>query len=197
MLVTISALAYVPLALVFNPFYWFSFGPFFVQASRSLHYLVYFLMGVGVGACGIERGLLAAVGKLARRWVLWCLTALLAFGAATAIVIASLSAKGSPTMWGTIAGISFVLSCAASSFAFMALFVRFAKTRSRMLSSLRDNAYGMYLIHYAFVSWLQYAMLKAALPAIAKGSMVFFATLALSWGVTGALRRIFAVARVI
>ena len=75
--------------------------------------------------------------------------------------------------------------------------VRFAKARSRVLDSLRDNAYGMYLIHYAFVSWLQYALLKVALPAFVKGSLAFSATLALSWGVTTALRRIPAVARVI
>jgi surface polysaccharide O-acyltransferase-like enzyme len=66
-----------------------------------------------------------------------------------------------------------------------------------MLDSLRDNAYGMYLIHYAFVSWLQYALLKATLPAIAKGSVGFLATLALSWSVTAVLRRIPAVAELI
>jgi surface polysaccharide O-acyltransferase-like enzyme len=100
-------------------------------------------------------------------------------------------------MWGTIGGTSFALSCAASSFAFLALFVRFAKTRNRVLDSLRDNAYGMYLIHYAFVSWLQYALLKTALPAIAKGSAAFLGTLALSWSATAALRRIPAVARLV
>jgi surface polysaccharide O-acyltransferase-like enzyme len=77
------------------------------------------------------------------------------------------------------------------------LFVRFAKTRNRVLDSLRDNAYGVYLVHYALVSWLQYALLKTALPAIAKGSAVFLGTLVLSWSATAALRRIPAVARVI
>jgi hypothetical protein len=81
-----------------------------------------------------------------------------------------------------------VLSCAASSFPFLALSVRFAKTRWKVWDSLGDNACGMYLIHDAFVSWLQYARLRAALPAIAKGSIYFSAT--------AALRRIPAVARV-
>jgi hypothetical protein len=75
--------------------------------------------------------------------------------------------------------------------------VQFAKARSRVLDSLRDNAYGMYLIHYAFVSWSQYALLKVALSAFVKGSLAFSATLAMSWGVTAALRRIPAAARVI
>ena len=197
MLVAVSAIAYVPLALVYGPADWFSFGPFFFQSSRALHYLVYFLVGAGVGACGFNGGLLTPKGKLARRWFLWCVAALIAFLAAMAIAIASFSAKGSPQLWGTIGGISFALSCAASSFAFLALFVRFGKTRSHVLDSLRDNAYGMYLIHYALVSWLQYALLKTGLPAIAKGSVVFLGTLALSWSVTAALRRIPGVARIV
>jgi len=197
LLVASSALAYVPLALVYGPLDWFSFGPFFFQVSRPLHYLVYFLIGAGIGTCDFDRGLLAPEGKLARRWILWCVAAVVAFGVATAIAIASFSAKSSPQMWGSIGGISFAFSCAASSFAFLALFVRFAKTRNRVLDSLRDNAYGVYLIHYALVSWLQYALLKTALPAIAKGSAVFLGTLVLSWSATAALRRIPAVARVI
>jgi hypothetical protein len=46
----------------------------------------------------------------------------------------------------------------------------------------------MYLIHYAFVSWLQYALLKAHLPAIAKGSVVFLGTAVLNWSVTATFR---------
>jgi hypothetical protein len=55
----------------------------------------------------------------------------------------------------------------------------------------------MYLTHYAFVSWLQYALLKPQLPAIAKGSLVFAGAVLLSWGTTAALRRIPAVSRAI
>lgn len=89
------------------------------------------------------------------------------------------------------------MSCAASSLAFLALFLRFARTPRRIFDSLRDNAYGMYLIHYAFVSWLQYAALRAHWSAPAKGLIVFLCTLALSWSVTAALRRIPAIARII
>jgi surface polysaccharide O-acyltransferase-like enzyme len=108
-----------------------------------------------------------------------------------------LSSPGKPRLWEIVGGFTFVLSCAASSFAFLALFVRFAKTRTRIFDSLRENAYGIFLIHCAFVSWLQYALLKAPLSGLAKGSCVFLGALVLSWGVTAALRRIPAVARVI
>jgi peptidoglycan/LPS O-acetylase OafA/YrhL len=195
-LVGASAAAYIPLALVFNPFRWTAFGPFFFQTSRIFHYLVYFLIGVGIGAAGLERGLLARDGKLARAWPLCTGGALFAFGLAGAVFIVAISAKNSSYLWGTLGGITFTLSCAASSMAFLALFVRFAKPR-KIFDSLGENAYGIYLIHYAIVSWLQYALLKAQLSAIEKAFVVFTGTLALSWIAVAAIRRVPAVARVI
>ena len=65
-LVLASAVAYVPLALLFGPSDWAQRGPFAFQLSRPGHYAVYFLAGVAIGACGIERGLLAPDGPLAR-----------------------------------------------------------------------------------------------------------------------------------
>jgi hypothetical protein len=46
------------------------------------------------------------------------------------------------------------------------------------------------------VSWLQYALLRVAMPGLAKGVVVSVATVALSWAAVAALRRIPAVARV-
>jgi peptidoglycan/LPS O-acetylase OafA/YrhL len=75
--------------------------------------------------------------------------------------------------------------------------VRFAQFRTRLCDSLKDNAYGMYLIHYLFIVWLQFAMLATALPAILKASVVFAGTLALSWAASAALRQLPAVAQII
>ena len=100
--------------------------------------------------------------------------ALLAFGVATGLALASPAAKTSGRFLDLVNGITFTLSCAASSLAFLAVFVRFAKKQVRVFDSLQDNAYGMYLILYAFVSWLQYALLKAHFPAIAKGGLYFW-----------------------
>jgi len=197
LLIGVSALAYIPMELKFTAFDWTSFGPFFFQTCRILHYLVYFLLGAGVGAFGTDEGLLAPDGKLARRWIPWAVAALVAFAIANAATIAAFAPHNSPRAWEVLVDSSFVLSCAASSVAFLALFVRFAKRRSRIWDSLTANAYGIYLVHYAFVSWLQYALLKTTLPAVAKGSLVLLGALALSWSLTAALRRIPVVARVI
>ena len=196
-LAAISALAYIPMTLAFNPISWITFGPFTIQTSRLFHYAVYFLVAVALGAFSLDRALLARDGKLAQHWPRWLTAALLAFGLQVVIGLTALSAHTATPMWTTLAGLTFVLSCAASSFACLALFARFAARRFCLFDSLRDNAYGIYLVHYAFVSWLQYALLKAALPAATKGLFVFFGALALSWTTVAALRRIPAVARVI
>jgi len=199
LLAAVSAVAYIPMEIFFNPFAWATFGPFFVQTSRILHYAVYFFAGAGVGAYGLERGLLAADGKLARRWLRWSIASVVVFGVALAVVIAAISAAAHPPVPRSleIAGdLGFVLSCAASGFAFLAFFVRFVK-RTRIFDSLRDNAFGIYLVHYAFVSWLQYALLPAGLPGFIKAAAVTLGALALSWGTTAALRRIPVVARVL
>src|SRR5207253_1295968 len=93
--------------------------------------------------------------------------------------------------------LSFVLACFASCFCMLALALRFAALRRPSLDGLKGNAYGMYLVHYPFVVWLQFALLAAALPAVVKAAIVFAGALALSWGATAALGRIPVVARII
>ena len=41
----------------------------------------------------------------------------------------------------------------------------------------------MYLIHYVFAVWLQYALLNAALFAVGKAAIVFGGTLIMSWAI--------------
>jgi peptidoglycan/LPS O-acetylase OafA/YrhL len=196
-LVAVSAAVYIPMSLAFTSMAWAALGPFTFQTSRLFHYFVYFLAGIGVGASGIECGLLAPDGKLARRWWLWLLRAALAYALVVAIVITAFASPAQKTLWTVVGGFAFALSCAASGFGFLAIFVRFAKKPRRVFDSLRDNAYGIYLVHYAFVAWVQYALLPASMPGLAKGSIAFLGALALSWGFVAAIRRIPALARVI
>lgn len=197
LLFAVSAAAYIPMALAFTAIGWTTFGPFAFQTSRLLFYAVYFLAGIAVGAGGLQQGLLAPDGRLARRWPVWLLTALVAFGTALVLGILIMTSHVGSRPWETAGGLAFALSSAASSFAFLALFVRFAGRRVRPLNSLRDDAYGIYLVHYAFVSWLQLSLLAAPLPAPVKGVAVTLGALALSWAATHLLRRLPAVARVI
>ena len=52
------------------------------------------------------------------------------------------------------------------------------------------NAYGMYLVHYAIVTWVQYALLPAPWPGLVKAAVAFGATVALSWLATAMARRV-------
>ncbi len=199
LLIGISALVYVPIVIPLGPDSWTDIGPFQFQTSRIFHYALYFFMGVGVGAYGIERGLLAPDGMLAQHWLRWTLAMPLAFlpVVAWSLSAAALSRTLPPIVVGLIGGPVLPLSCAASCFGFLALFVRFARRRTRALDSLSENEYGMYLIHYAFVSWLGYAMLTVPLPAVVKFALVFAGVVALSWVTSATLRTIPGVARAV
>ncbi|HVY70705.1 MAG TPA: acyltransferase [Verrucomicrobiae bacterium] len=195
-----SAIVYLPLAMVIDPSRWFSFGPFTVQGCRLPLYLLYYLTGAAVGAAGVDRGLLAPEGKLARHWLRW---QFLAFSAFIATIICFIMLMGVLTKGGAAPGLrlatnfSFVVSCAASSLMCLAFFLRFAQRHHCLLDSLSRNAYGMYLVHYCFVNWLQYALLPSSMPGIAKALIVFVGGTLLSWGTTAVLRKIPAVGRVI
>ena len=199
LLIGMSALVYIPMVIPLGANPWTVIGPFQFQTSRIFHYALYFFMGVGVGAYGIERGLLAPDGMLARHWLRWTIAIPLGFIPVVAWVVGLpwLSRTVPRIVLGLIGGPVLPLSCAASCFGFLALFVRFANRRTRALDSLSDNEYGMYLIHYAFVSWLAYAMLAAPLPAVAKFALVFAGVVALSWSTSAALRSIPGVARAV
>jgi hypothetical protein len=190
-LLSVSALAYVPLALAFNPWDWFHAGPFSFQLCRPLHYLVYFFAGAGVGAYGIERGLLAPNGWLVRRWAAAGGAALVSFVLWLGMVGLAMAGEGPPPLAVQILqALSFVLCCAAGVLFMLALFLRFANRRLAVFDPLKDKAYGIYLIHYAFSIWLQYALLGLAMFAIIKAAIVFTGTLLMSWASVAALRRI-------
>ena len=188
-LTTVAALAYVPLAIAFTPWEWSNHGPFSLQLSRPLLYAVYYLAGFGVGAHGLERGLLAPEGMLARRWNVWlpcAFVSLLLWMGLTGLTLTY--ATGAPLMLQIAAGASFALAGASSFFFVTAACLRFGAIRSRLLDGLSRNAFGLYLLHYAPLVWLQYALLDAPLSAIAKAVIVFGGTLLFAFAATVAIR---------
>jgi peptidoglycan/LPS O-acetylase OafA/YrhL len=189
-LVAASALAYVPLELIYSPWTWFNFGPFSFQYCRPLHYLVYFAAGYIVGAQGLDRGLLATDGALARHWGRWLTAAMAGFALWALPTSQMLNGQQAPIAVQIASGIGYAVACAAGSFFFLAVCLRFATEHNRTLASLSANAYSMYLLHYVFVVWLQYAVLGLALFAIGKAAIVFGGTLAIAWGLSVALGNI-------
>ena len=96
-----------------------------------------------------------------------------------------------------VSELCFAVCCGATVFGMTGLSLRFAERRIGILDSLSSNSYGIYVVHFAVVTWLQYLLLGSSLPPGVKGIMVFVATLILSWGFIAAIRRIPVVAKVI
>jgi len=188
-LTTVSALAYVPLALVFTPFSWSDRGPFALQLSRPLLDAVFYFAGLGVGAYGLERGVLAAKGMLSRRWHIWlalALVFLVLWMGLTSLVLND--AASAPFILRLVVDMCFAAACATGCFLMLSLCLRFGAVRSRIFDQLSKNAFGMYLLHYIFIVWLQYALLGVASLAITKAALVFGGTLLFAWATTNILR---------
>jgi glucans biosynthesis protein C len=188
-LVAASIVTYVPLAVAFTPWSWAEHGPLALQFSRPLLYGVFYLAGLGVGACGLGQGLLAVDGMLARRWAAWLAGAL-----ASVMLWMGLTAfamtwpDSAPIALQVAVDSSFALACASGCFGVLASCLRFGTARSALFDSLANNAFGIYLLHYGFVVWLQYALLGTALFAFVKGMIVLAGALVLAWAATAVLR---------
>lgn len=187
-----SALAYIPLELMFSPWTWTNVGPFSFQSSRPLHYLVYFFAGYLIGVRGLDRGLLACDGALARHWAVWVVAALVGWVLWALPTSQMLEGRQAPLLVQIASGLGFAIACATGGLSFLAVALRFAGRLLPTLASLSVNAYSMYLIHYVFVVWLQFAMLPFVLPAVVKAAVVLAGTLVLSWAISHALGNLLA-----
>jgi glucans biosynthesis protein C len=179
-LTAVAVLAYLPLAAIYKPWDWSQWGPFSIQSSRWLNFAVYFFAGLGAGFYGIERGLLGPNGALCRRWALWlaiALASLFGWMGVTALTIPG----PAPAYLERASDLLFAVAGAAWCLAFAAIFLRFAGRPIPAAADLSDKVYGIYLVHFPFIVWMQYLLLGAPLPAAIKGAIVFAVTLALSW----------------
>jgi surface polysaccharide O-acyltransferase-like enzyme len=198
-----SVASYLPMHLIFGDTSWLEPGgyPLPIQTSRILLYAGYFLTGVGIGAVSLKAGILSDNGELAKRWLAWLLWSLLFYGAILLLVYAHhhwvADFNAPPLSWRTGYGLAFALFSAAMTFTVLATSLRFAEAKLGWLDAMRPSAYGIFLTHYIFVIWLQYAIYDLSWPAVVKAAFVFAGTLALSWGLTASLRTIPAVARMI
>lgn len=192
--ILVALLAYVPVVMQVNPMRWSSWGPFFFQTSRVGLYAAYFFLGLALGWSGAGfRALVAPDGPLARRWVRWQVGAGVVFVAfmAALIVSAIRMSRGEPSPgWNLGASALMAVSGAVTSLGLLAWAARRRSVENAFWASLRRNAYGIYLVHYVVVIWLQFALLRLPWPGLAKAAVVTAAGIALSWALAAALRRV-------
>ena len=183
-----STLTYVPLALEFSPLKWDVIGPFSLQLSRPGHYIVYFAAGLAVGAHGLDRGLLACDGPLARRWWAWLAAAFAGFFLWAGLTSLTFPAwSTAPALARVGASFAFPLGCATGGLWLLAFFLRYTGAmHRRAVDSLSNHAYSIYLLHYIFVVWLQYLLLDRDMVAPAKMLLVLGLALPTSWAASSA-----------
>jgi glucans biosynthesis protein C len=191
-LASFSAIAYVPLALSFSAWDWTFLGPLSFQLSRPAHYLLYFAAGFAVGGHGFGRGLLKSDGALARQWLALLALAVAGFavwGYFTSLTLPDWSSSALASRLA--AALAFPPACAAGVLSLLAISLRAMRFSDRRLESLSVNAYRIYLLHYAVVVWLQYALLAIAVAAVVKGAIVLAVGLTSSWAASAGFRRLF------
>jgi fucose 4-O-acetylase-like acetyltransferase len=206
-LLAASVVVYVPLDLYFGVGRWFTLGPLAIQADRILLYALYFFVGVGIGSVPSDLGLLSEDGELARRWPAWLLATVVTFAGMILLIYYKREFLGDPNdpplWWNAVHALFFACFSASQTLNLLALFLKFESRGRSILDSLRESSFGIFLIHYLPLLWLQYALYGLTLApamqatAILKALIVFVLTLAISWAATGALRKIPGVAQVL
>ena len=191
MLLAGSCLLYLPLLLAVGPTRWLGVGPLAIQGSRIGLYATYFAVGVALGRSSTP-ALVTFARALAERWASWCLLAMLV--GTTFIVVYALVARGglelpAPAALAAV-GTTRSVFCAMMAFALPALFLRFAGHASPLVDSLAANSFGIYLLHYPFVTWVQYGLVPVHADALVKGAATFVVALLASWVSTSLLRSV-------
>ncbi len=193
LLTVFSAVTYLPLVLHYGPLDVFLYGPFMISKSRCFLYLAYFLVGTSVGVGGIDIAVSPGMPRntlrqLIRNWPGWLIAAIA--GICLWLGLNYLSHRHwNPALWNVALALAFTLSCATSSLAALAVFLRVLQHRHAILDSLLACSYGIYIVHYFFVIWLQYGLLPVALPGALKGLTVFLLTITFSWSTVLLARR--------
>jgi len=193
-MLAVTAAFYIPGRIHFGAGNWFEFGPFSVQHGRVMLYATYFFFGAGIGVQRMDRGLLAADSQLAQRTSYWLVLALVPYCLMWVLIYIKREILGNPAVlpdwYEGIYAICFTVFSVAIMFLILAYFLRFKRSGSSILDPMQADAYGMFLVHYPIVLWLQYWLFDYDLPAIVKAAIGFVLTVALSWALTRALRQI-------
>ncbi|MGF1462972.1 MAG: acyltransferase family protein [Maricaulaceae bacterium] len=176
--------AYFPLLIVFGPDAWgpLPVAPFYGQLSRVLLYACWFVFGVALGAAGLETTVFRRNGPIIRHGVALFLGAigfylLMNFLPRILLAFDRLDYPQARALYDVL----WVPSCVLSTLGFFALFRKTIASQGPIMTAFTRAAYGVYIVHYGFVLWLQWAFLEVPLHAAVKFVLVFAGALMLSW----------------
>ena len=192
---TVTWILYVPLAYNIGAGTWTGIGPFDFQLSRILLYYGYFMIGILIGNSDFNNGIFSIKSLLVRKWWLWSLLSLIIYMVLTIngrlnllrhmVEDNKIKQFSAWMIYYTI----YAASCTLSCIAFITAFRKLIKFPKLLWSSLSENAYLIYLIHYVFVIWIQFYLLRINVPAFLKFLLTFIISLLFSWGISILLRK--------
>jgi len=184
-LALITWILYVPMAMWLGPYTWTGIGPFDFQKSRILLYFGYFVLGALIGD--------TFSNTFIKQWPLWIAGCLLMYTLLTVIPtpLRQMVEQGKiPSLAGWLIYYTiYVLSCTFSCVAFVSIFKALIRSPKGWWTSLSANAYSIYLLHYIFVVWCQYALLSISAPAFVKFIITFMVALTGSWILSHLIRK--------
>lgn len=190
----VTAALYIPGRVYWGAGSWFAFGPFSVQHGRVLLYASYFFFGAGIGLANLNRGLLSGQGRLAENCPRWMIAAVVPYCLMWVLIYVKREILGNPERlphWYEASyGFFFAAFSIAIMFVILGYFLKYKQSGWSILDPMQPDAYGMFLVHYPIVLWLQYWLFDMNMPAIAKALVVFVLAVVLSWAATAALRKI-------
>ena len=194
----LALICYLPMLNIGDNKFVHLFGPFNLQISRILLYLMFFVCGAAIGIYGMSKSVLDRNGKLIKRWWILLLVGVLSYLALQQLKTWSVSSN-QINEWYVLYPIAvlFIIVCTTVSIGLFGAFSRLVKKENRVMSSLAENAYGIYILHYVFVAATQFVFIKIPLHGVSKGIVVFMLALGITWGVVWLIRRIKVVRKVI
>ncbi|QGY42851.1 acyltransferase family protein [Maribellus comscasis] len=190
----ITWILYVPLSYTVGAGKWVGFGPFDFQLSRIFLYFGYFALGILLGNTNFNSEIFSNHSATVKKWWLWLLLSLLVYSTLTAVSEPLKQMLENNLIkefyaW-MIYYVIYAASCTISSIAFITSFRKLANKENKLWNSLSENAYLIYLIHYIFVVWCQFLLLRFDIPAFIKFSLTFILSFFLSWLCSVQLRKI-------
>ncbi|GAB3696294.1 acyltransferase [Spirosoma flavus] len=185
-LYVVVALSFIPISLWVGQYTWVgNWGPFDFQLNRVIFYLLFFLLGGCLGATSWQNVFFRNNKLFGISWPFWLGLSLMCY-----VLVRLISDFGTNQVkqgnWTEPIGylifdLAFVASCLASICASLSVFRQAISKPNPIWQTLSANAYGIYVLHYGFVTWLQFALLRSDVVVPLKFPLVFMGALGLSY----------------
>ncbi len=183
----VSLMATLPVYLFVTTADWFQLaGPVFLPAWRCLLYFAWFLLGVAIGSANPERSLSR---ENLRFWPLWVAFGALGYTAHGLLSVGICFANAPPWAMKLALAAAFCFCCTFTNLGAFGFARAFFRANWPPADHFSENAYGVYIFHYVFVIWAQFALLSQPVPAAAKFLITLAVALMASWLLTALLRK--------